>query len=170
LLRLLAYLWISLNAVLALIAIFQIGKYVHYYGLTFKRIGVYIFLLLSIIGLMITTFKLIFVKTNVYLLNRMAWIFFITIIIGFNINWSWVVTKYNITYQEKPDLYYLKYLDYNKCLMYETFGDYSTVDTPYDNSISKEVQRMKEKSFLSKNLYYEFLNRQIQVSSATGDN
>jgi hypothetical protein len=157
-LRIAAYVWITLNAVLVVIAMFKNGEYVHYYGLTFKRIGVYIFLLLAIIGLVMTVFKLVLVKTNVYLLNRMAWIFFVTIVMGVNINWSWLVTKYNITYQEKPDMYYLLSLDYNKQLMYETFGDSWLKENPYDETIVREVRQKKKKEFLSKNLYYEFLD------------
>lgn len=157
LLRTLSYVWITLNAALVIIAMLKTGEYVAAYGLTFKRVGVYAFLILSLIGLVITSYKLMFVKTNIYLLNRMVWVFFAAMIIGFNINWSWVVTKYNITHQKKPDVGYLSTLDYNKKIMFETFGDNQTWEENY-NSISELLRHEKNKSFLSSRLYYQFLN------------
>lgn len=157
LLRILAYVWITLNAILVIIAMLKTGEYVNAYGLTFKRIGVYAFLLLSLTGLVVTSYKLMFVKTNTYLINRMMWVLFIVMITGLNTNWSWVVTKYNITHQARPDIDYLRTLDYNKEIMYNVFGDDYKWDDDFDN-ISGSVKHQKNKSILSSRLYYKFLN------------
>lgn len=157
LLRTLSYIWITLNAALVIIAIFKTADYVNAYGLTFKRIGVYAFLVLCLVGLVITSYKLIFIKTNVYLLNRMVWVFFVAMVVGFNINWSWVVTQYNITHKNHPDIYYLNSLEFNKEIMYKKFGD-NLLESYESETITQKVNNEKSKPFLSKNLYYQFLN------------
>lgn len=157
LLRTLSYIWIGLNALLAVVAILQTGKYVYHYGLTLKRVGVYVFLAMCLAGLLVTSFKLLFIKSNIYLLNRMFWICFITLVVGFNINWSWIVTKYNITNQAKPDIYYLSSLEFNKAILFNTYGDNPT-GAEFKAGINEEVDSQLQKPFLSRNLYYQFLN------------
>lgn len=152
-LRILSYVWIFLNAIVVVIALHKTNEYVFHYGLTFKRVGVYIFLFLCLAGLFLTTRKLFFTKTNIYLLHRMAWVFFISMIIGLNINWSWIVTRYNMTYQVEPDMQYLRSLDYNKEILYKALGNYHQWDSEY-HSISEEVRHQKSKHFLSQRLYY----------------
>lgn len=158
LLRSLSYVWITLNAVLVIISMLKTGEYVNAYGLTFRRIGVYAFLLLSLAGLVITSYKLMFVKTNIYLLNRMVWVFFFTMIVGFNINWSWVVTKYNTSYQKNPDIDHLKGLNFNRGILYEKFGDLQLQEGSENKTIKDEITQNRSKPFLSRNLYYQFLN------------
>ncbi|MFV0606739.1 MAG: DUF4153 domain-containing protein [Niabella sp.] len=155
-LRVLSYIWIGLNVCLVAIAIFKNMEYIAFYGLTFKRIGVFIFLLLSLVGLAITLLKLLLVKTNIFLLNRMAWVFFITLIVGVNINWSWVVTKYNITYQSKPDFSYLASLDYNKEILVNAYPD-SIDKESFVMEVNRRIKSEKLRPYLSRTLYYECL-------------
>src|SRR5690606_2941744 len=90
-LKLLSLIWMGLNLLLIFIVWFQNMKYIHAYGLTFKRIGVFIFLLLSISALILTYYKMKYKKTNIYLINRIAWMLYLTLIINCGINWSWIV-------------------------------------------------------------------------------
>lgn len=156
LLKALSYVWISLNAILVMIAILKTGEYVGHYGLTFKRVGVYAFLTLCLIGLVVTSYKLMFGKTNIYLVNRMFWVLFVTMLVGLNINWSWVVTKYNIAHQ-KTDIAYLSSLKYNKKIMFDTFGN-NPLQCSSCPTITERIQRQQEKPLLSRNLYYHFIN------------
>lgn len=153
-LKILSYIWIGLNAFLILISIAKNMEYVSAFGLTFKRIGVFIFLALSIIGLLITYYKITFVKTNFYLVNRMVWVLFITLLVTSTINWSWIVTKYNLTSFKDPDWDYLYSLNYNKKILYDLDKDrFIKKDYPMES-----VRTQKNTHFLSSHLYYRFLN------------
>ena len=156
LLKKLSYVWIILNALLIVSAFIKNTEYVSVLGLTFKRIGVYIFLCLSLAGLFITYLKLQFRKTNIFLLNSMLRIFFITFIITSCINFSWIVTKYNITFQKNDDTEYLKRLDFNKQILYNVYKNDPSWQTYFDNQ--KEIIKwQKSKGILSWNLYFQSL-------------
>lgn len=155
LLKLLSYIWIALNAALVMIAILKTGEYVGHYGLTFKRVGVYAFLILCLAGLVVTSYKLMFIKTNIYLLNRMFWVFYVAMVVGLNINWSWVVTKYNIS-QQKTDIAYLNSLKYNKKIMFDKFGN-NPLQCNSCSTINEGIQSQKKKPWLSRSLYYHFI-------------
>ena len=157
LLKVLSISWICLNIILVAVVLAKNIQYVQVYGLTFKRIGVFVFLLLSIAGLLTTYHKLVFIKTNTFLLTRMFWICFSVLVFSAIINWSWVVTKYNLANQAKPDLFYLYSLDYNKRLLYEKFGD-APINGTSGKGIKAIVEAEQAKPFLSKKLYYEFLH------------
>ena len=156
-LKRLAVVWIILNALLILSAIIKNSEYIINFGLTYKRIGVYIFLTLSLIGLLITYIKIRNKKTNSYLLSKMAWVFGATFIIASWVNFSWVVTKYNIVYNKKDDIEYLKSLDYNKQILYDTFKN-DPLWTPYFENQKALVKDEKNKDILSSAGYYHFLN------------
>lgn len=151
-LKLLSLIWMGLNLLLIFIVWFQNMKYIHAYGLTFKRIGVFIFLLLSIGALILTYYKMKYKKTNIYLINRIAWMLYLTLIINCGINWSWIVTQYNTTHFNKPDWAYLYSLSYNKQLLYERNRSNGKSNTDIQETIIME----KKKPLLSKKLYYFF--------------
>lgn len=157
LLKILSFIWIGLNMVLLITVLTKNMLYVQSYGLTFKRIGVFVFLLLSSIGLLLTTYKLHRKKTNIFLLNRMLWVTYAMLVVFAAVNWSWIVTKYNINNHQSPtDWAYLHTLEYNKQLMHDLS---KTQNTGADEKkVYDLVQDKKAKPFLSKNLYYEFLN------------
>lgn len=156
-LKKLTYLWIIFNGILVLSAVLKITEYVSSYGLTFKRIGVYIFLMLCIIGLFYSYRKIKGKKTNVYLISKMAWSFFITFTVCSLINFSWIVTKFNLTYCKKPDTYYLQTLDYNQEIVYHYFkGD---PNWKYYFNTQRIMQRNTlKKGYLSAHLYLYFLD------------
>jgi hypothetical protein len=76
-------------------------------------------------------------------------------IMGSWINFSWLVTKYNTTFQQQADFYYLRGLKYNHLLMQKVYkndprwGDFR--DTAKDRN-----QYQKKIPFLDRN-FYEFV-------------
>ncbi|MCF3109738.1 DUF4173 domain-containing protein [Niabella sp. CC-SYL272] len=155
LLRNSAYTWILLNLFLAGVVALKNNQYIEAYGLTFKRIGVYIFLLLCIAGLLFTILKIKNRKTNAFLAGRMLWVFYTTLIVGCVVNWSWIVTKYNLEHQPSFDIDYALSLPYNRQLLYNTKIRQTTPDkkTPFIEHIEAEQKR----PLLSKTLYYQFI-------------
>ncbi|RFC54209.1 DUF4153 domain-containing protein [Brumimicrobium aurantiacum] len=123
LLKKLTYFWIALNGVLVLSAITKNTEYIYEFGLTHKRIGVYIFLILCIIGLFFSYLKIKNKKTNIYLINRMTWTFLIAFNICSVINFSWIITKHNLTVNKGVEIHYLRSLHYNDQLLYNHFKE-----------------------------------------------
>ncbi|ANH82602.1 hypothetical protein A8C56_17920 [Niabella ginsenosidivorans] len=146
-----AFTWILLNGLLVAIVALKNNQYVAAYGLTFKRVGVYIFLLLCAAGLVLTALKIKKQRTNCFLLNRMVWLVYGTLIIGCAINWSWIVTRYNLSHASALDKNYLYHLPYNKQLLYNAR---LLPATELNNIKSEHTAR----PFLSQRLYYRLLN------------
>src|SRR6185312_5150756 len=157
LLKHLSYLWIILNSLLTISAFVKNTEYISDFGLTYKRIGVYIFLFLSLTGLLTTYLKIHCQKTNAFLLTRMLRIFFFTFIIAGFMNFSWIVTKYNITFHKTQDTGYLRSLNFNKQLLFNTYKN-DPIWQKYFESERQEINNEKSKNLLSSHLYFSTLN------------
>lgn len=145
-LKILAKIWIFLNAVLVISAMAKNTEYIVNFGLTYKRLGVFAFLILSIIGLVMTFIKIQKQKTNAFLFNNMVWYFYGTILATSFINWGNLATFYNIK-NAKGDFEFLRTFNFNDDLLKENFPD-----KKMDNYKKKEND---DKDFLSKIIYYE---------------
>ena len=110
-LKLLACLWIAQNAFMIISTAFRNNLYINEYSLTYKRIGVYVWLILVFIGLVTTFVKIIRTKSNWYLFRTNGWLFYFVLLFSCFINWDVLVTNFNISKAEqkhKPlDTYYL---------------------------------------------------------------
>ena len=156
-LKKLSYLWIILNTLLTVSAFIKNTEYILDFALTYKRIGVYIFLFLCLSGLLTTYLKIRYQKTNAFLLTRMMRIFFFTFIISSCINFSWIVTKYNISYQKAEDVAYLRSLNFNKQLLFNTYKNDPSWHN-YFESEKQEIDKERSKSLLSSRLYFSTVN------------
>ncbi|WP_114792098.1 DUF4153 domain-containing protein [Niabella yanshanensis] len=156
LLKKLSFIWIGLNVLLIGTVFFQNMEYIVAYGLTFKRIGVFIFLLLSLFGLFITWVKLKNRKTNIFLINRMVWAAFYVLVVSSLINWGWIVTLYNTSHFANPDWNYLNSLHYNRQLLNTIYKEKGMPDT----EMKRDIDAERSDQFLSKRLYFEFLDVQ----------
>lgn len=107
----LAYLWIAQNITLLISTAMRNMMYVEVYGLSHKRIGVFIYLLLSVIGLIFTGIKLFQKKNSAFLVRQNAWAFYVVMLICTAIPWDNIITNYNIALAQaqnkKPDVIYL---------------------------------------------------------------
>ena len=103
----LAYLWVIQNTLLVGTAVFKNFQYIEQYGLTYKRIGVYIYLLLTLIGLVTTLVKINKLKSNWYLIRINSWIFYGVFIVASCINWDKLITHYNLNKTTNIDTAYL---------------------------------------------------------------
>ena len=156
-LKKLAKIWILLNGVLILSTIIKNSEYVSFFGLTYKRLGVYAFLILSIIGLVISFVKITKQKTNAFLFNQMIWYFYVTILLCSFVNWGNLITNYNIAVNKGVESTFLSGLNFNDEVRRDYFLQ-NKLDGQYlEISREKEISRMQSKTFLSKALYYEFL-------------
>ena len=112
-LRLLTYLWIFLNIVLVLVTAFKNYLYITDFGLTYKRIGVIIYLTLCITGLSTTYLKVAYRKNIYYLIRFNARIVFIVIVLMSSFSWNREITRYNLSQVARPDLTYIEFMSGN---------------------------------------------------------
>lgn len=157
-LKRLAKIWIVLNGALILSTAVKNSEYVSFFGLTYKRLGVYAFLILAIIGLVYAFLKIAKQKTNAYLFNQMVWYFYGTVLLSSFFNWGGLITNYNISVNKGVEPKFLSELNFND----ETRREYfllHNLDGQY-NEIQREneIKRYQNETVLSKILYYEFLN------------
>jgi hypothetical protein len=155
----LSKLWIVLNGILIVSTFIKNAEYVSFFGLTYKRLGVYAFLILAIIGLVITFLKITRQKTNAYLINQMVWYFYGTILLCSFVNWGNLITTYNISVNKGVEPRFLSSLNFNDEARREYFKQNNLEILFVDDPREGEIQHYQNETFLSKTLYYEFINR-----------
>lgn len=158
-LKKLAKVWLALNVILIVSAIIKNSEYVSFFGLTYKRLGVYAFLILAIIGLIVSFQKIAKQKTNAFLFNQMIWYFYGTILLCSYVNWGSLITNYNISVNKGVEPTFLTNINFND----ETRREYflkNNLNGGYDEAMREELIRYYQRQgFLSTALYYEFLSK-----------
>lgn len=155
-LKILAKIWIFLNTVLVISAFAKNSEYVMNLGLTYKRLGVYAFLALSVIGLVYTFIKINKQKTNAYLFNQMFWYVYGTILVCSFINWGGIITSNNLTRKDFSANYHFNSVEFNDKQLLEYYKKNN--ENEMEQELLKKVKSYQDKSFLSKSLYYETIN------------
>lgn len=155
LLKTLAKIWILLNAVLIISAMIKNSEYIINYGFTYKRLGVYGFLILALIGLIMTFIKIQGKKRNAFLFNTMTWYFYGTILACSYINWGGFITSQNMKRNDFVVNYHVKSINFSDKKLLEYAEEKN--DKNLKKQIISKVEKEKSPTFLSKILYYETL-------------
>ncbi len=103
----LAYAWLMQNAFVIISTGYRNLWYVSEYSLTYKRLGIYIWLALTFVGLITTIIKIYRKKTNLYLFKANGWSFYLVLVLFACLNWDLVITKFNISQSKTVDKNYL---------------------------------------------------------------
>ncbi len=102
--------WLILNSIVVSTNFYKNWIYVDLGGLTYKRIGVFIYLTLTFIGLLYTIFKVTQKEQFFYIFRTTGISFFLIVSLAFSVNWDVVITNYNLSdkfEQDKIDYEYL---------------------------------------------------------------
>ena len=91
-LRKLAYFWLAQNVILAFSVGMRNFRYIEFCGLAYKRIGVFIFLILTFYGLKTMHEKISEKKTLHHVIHKNAWVLYLTLIAASCINWDVFIT------------------------------------------------------------------------------
>ncbi len=161
-LKIAAYAWVAQNIFLALSVALRNIKYVDFYGLTYKRLGVFIFLLLVLYGLTTVIQKIKNKKTAYFLFQHNAWALYFAMIILSAVNWDTGLTNYNLGMNEKAniDFYYLiqKVSDKNlpQLLAYQekipkSFHREGSYEQMLERKKGRFLSKMKHRSWLEWN-------------------
>ncbi len=154
-LKILSKIWIFLNIILVISAVAKNSEYVINLGLTYKRLGVFAFLILSIIGLTVTFIKIQKRKTNAFLFNHMFWYFYGTVLVCSFINWGRIVTLNNINRDNFNLDYHIYSIDYNQDILMDYCKEKK--HTQEISEIKSKLEAETSESFLSKRLFYEYV-------------
>lgn len=100
-LKTLTYIWMVQNLALVYSTALRNFVYIDKHGLTHKRIGVYVWLLLVLIGIVWTVLKVNQTKSTWYLLRVNTWTVFIVMLAYISINWDREIVKHNLSHRGK---------------------------------------------------------------------
>ena len=153
LLKILAKIWIFLNVMLVISAAVKNYEYIVNYAFTYKRLGVFAFLILSIVGLALTFIKIQKKKRNIFLVNTMVWYFYGTILVCSYFNWGGFITSQNMKRKDFAVNYHLTSVNFSeKALLKYTDGKN---DQKLKKTLQAKVKKETSKTFLSKMIYYQ---------------
>lgn len=99
-----SYIWIFQNIILAASVFLRNYHYIAYHGLAYKRIGVIVFLILTIIGLLTLLIKIRSRKTFYYLVKVNGWSLYVALFILCFFNWDNIIVRYNLAHPNKKDI------------------------------------------------------------------
>ncbi|APQ18048.1 hypothetical protein A9200_08135 [Maribacter hydrothermalis] len=134
----LTYVWICLNLLLLIFTGYKNFTYVEVLGLTYKRIGVFVYLMLNLTGLITAYIKVARVKSFVYLVRTNLATVFAFLILSAAIPWDNTITWFNISTLHNPDINYLISLgNTNSRQLYE-YADLNEMDENLRNRIQEK--------------------------------
>lgn len=108
-LKILVYLWILQNLIMLVSTAARNQMYIEKFNLTDLRIGVYVWLVLAMIGLCLTFIKVYKEKSNWYLVRSNVAVWFCVLSLSSLVNWDVMITRYNLANKplKEVDLSYL---------------------------------------------------------------
>ena len=108
--KILTSVWLFLNVIITILNSIKNFNYINEWGLTHKRIGVYIYLALCIIGLIFTLYKILNQKSFIFLVRRVSYSFTITLLLFSLFNWNSIIANFNLNdkhfNESQIDFYY----------------------------------------------------------------
>ncbi len=155
--KILAKIWILLNAVLILSAMIKNSEYIINHGFTYKRLGVYAFLILSLIGLVLTFVKIQFRKRNAFLFNTMAWFVYGTVLICSYINWGGIITAENMKRKDFALDYHRTQINFSAKQLLKYAGEKNDRRLKSEILNSEQVKFQQNETLLSSVLFYRTL-------------
>ncbi|MDD2799813.1 MAG: DUF4173 domain-containing protein [Bacteroidales bacterium] len=131
-----ANVWILQNLFLLLSVGLRNIHYILECGLTYRRIGVFMFLMATMILLYFLYEKIRDKKTIFYYLKQTNWSVMIMLVICSLVNWDFVIGSYNY-YHNKTDINYTKYLLSNQANIYVPKNQRDEACDFYINKVQK---------------------------------
>jgi Domain of unknown function (DUF4173) len=128
LLKYAAYAWIVQNGILIISVSLRNYYYIDFYGLTHLRIGVGVFLLITLVGLVTLWIKIRDLKSFFYMFRVNTWALYIVWIGLTLVNWDVLIARYNLanTFRNGVDYEYLLTLSDNTLpIIYENRSKFS---------------------------------------------
>lgn len=157
-LKTLSYIWLLQNIILTVSVAIRNFYYISYFSLAYKRIGVIIFLLLTLIGIISVLIKVMQRKSSFYLFRVNALACFIVLVLSSVVNWDVTIARYNFNHASTSFLH----LDYLSTL--------SDKALPYLNKPLDELQKIDtvqkakfplDRDYMPPEEYHQIIERRI---------
>lgn len=103
-LKVLAYVWMAQNIILSISVFLRNYHYINMHGLAYKRIGVIIFLILTIVGLVSMVIKINKTKTAYYVIKMNTWACYVMMVLMSLLNWDLLIAKFNLSHWHKQGI------------------------------------------------------------------
>lgn len=107
-LKVLTYLWIGQNMLLLVSVLIRNSIYIHYYALAYKRIGVFMFLLATMVALIALIVKVRKTRSLSFFMHANGLSVMGILVVGCFFNWDVWIARYNINHHQTAFLH----LDY----------------------------------------------------------
>lgn len=162
--KILTYVWLTQNVILLLFVVLKNGIYIDHYGLTYKRIGVFTYTLLTFLGLLTTFLKVHQNRRVSFLFHLNGWFWFIIITISTTINWDRMIILKNQQPKTDVDIYYLLSLSDN-CIP-ELQNYTAHIKNPkkrkeFSSMLNKKIAKFKHKQSYRNYKSWTILSAQI---------
>jgi hypothetical protein len=164
-LKLLAHVWLGLNALLVISVVVRTLYYIEFFGLAYLRIGVLFFLLACLVGLGTLAVKIYGVRSTYYVFRVNALAGYILLVVICLFNWDGIIAKYNFKHYESAFVHLPFMSDLSdKALPYLQLTDEEVSqieakqveeipfakrgyfnDIDYQNKIANRIEKFKEK-------------------------
>lgn len=154
-LKWLALLWVLQNVVMVAMTIHRNHSYISVFGLTYKRIGVDVYLLLAMTGLLLVMWKMIRQRSNAFVLHRFGWASFVMLVLATPVAWDKLIFYHNTGMGRAVDADYINSLS-EEILPLE--HRYTAQGMPLEN-INDELLQRKTYAFLCNQRYQREQNR-----------
>jgi len=155
-LKYLVVLWVLQNLMMLYSTLMRNTMYIHFAGLTEKRIGVYVWLLLACAGLCITAFYVLRSRSNWFLIRINVALWLTVLPLSALVDWDLAIVRYNVAHAKEIQLD----VDYLYSLSETVIPDLIAYERTHPNSHgpSKPARKGEDGYFLnslhSKIYYY----------------
>ncbi|PLW93593.1 MAG: hypothetical protein C0592_05580 [Marinilabiliales bacterium] len=144
-LKILAYVWMGQNAILAVSVAIRNMYYITIFNLAFKRIAVFMFLLFTIVGLITVIIKITRRKTFFYLIKMNLYSLLAIVLLSNFVNWDIFIAKYNFNHSDTAFIH----LDY--------LSDLSDKALPWLDKSEEELKRISQAQDSSFKFEYNYM-------------
>jgi Domain of unknown function (DUF4173) len=165
-----AYGWIFQNAVLVVSVLLRDYYYIQHMGLAYKRIGVLVFLLMVLMGLITVFIKIHRRKTAYYLWRVNGWFGIVLLVAASCVHWDETIASYNLAHKNTVplDVKFLLSLSDKTLPLLEKNQDVLGDDKPvvdgegeylYPSRLTpRELFEMRKKDFFAAQKTYSWLS------------
>lgn len=140
----LSYIWIIQNTLLVGAVFLRDFNYIAAHGLTYKRIGVIVFLICCLIGLFTVYIKVVKQKTLFYLVKTNGLVWYILLLAASFFNWDTLIVKYNIDNRDSITVnvnYLLQFSDQTLPVLTQNLPVLEKLNNSADPAADTELQR-----------------------------
>lgn len=158
----LIYLWIFQSVIMVINTMVRNYWYISSYQLSYLRIGVYVFLMLSVIGLILTALKVAYQKSAWRLVCDNFEVWFIILAISTLFNWDNMITNYNIAHatslKRLDKMYLLSLSDANIPQLIKLYNDQDPANKFNEQENLKFLEKVEHYSYIALNMNWQSFN------------